>query len=122
MKLFEYQAKELFKEAGIEIPKGVLIDKESDFRAAIAGLNAPYVLKSQLLSGKRGKAGLIRFADSVEKAEAEAKSLFNSGHGVKKLLLVILQISIVFSLIKISDIYGNFIWMLWERTFTLYAF
>ena len=86
MKLFEYQAKELFGEAGIEIPRSVLIDEQSDFSAAIAGLNAPYVLKSQVLSGKRGKAGLIRFADSVGKAEAEARSLFDLG--VKKILLV----------------------------------
>ena len=88
MKLFEYQAKELFKEAGIEIPKGVLIDEQSDFAAAVAGLTAPYVLKSQVLSGKRGKAGLIRFADSVEKAEAEARSLFGCGQGVKKVLVI----------------------------------
>jgi len=86
MKLFEYQAKELFNEAGIEIPKGVLIEEGSDFQAAIAGLTAPYVIKSQVLSGKRGKAGLIRFADSAGKAEAEARSLF--GRGIKKILLI----------------------------------
>ena len=88
MKLFEYQAKELFREAGIEVPKSALIDEQSDFSAAIAGLTAPYVIKAQVLSGKRGKAGLIRFADNAAKAEAEAKSLFGCGHGVKKILVV----------------------------------
>ena len=87
MKLFEYQAKELFKEAGIEVPKSVLIDGQSDFQAAIADLTSPFVLKSQVLSGKRGKAGLIRFANSVEKAEAETRSLFGC-EGVKKILVV----------------------------------
>ena len=87
MKLFEYQAKELFKEAGIEIPQSVLIDKQSDIAAAIAGFSFPCVLKSQVLSGKRGKAGLIRFADSVEKAQAEARSLFDCGQGVRKILI-----------------------------------
>jgi succinyl-CoA synthetase beta subunit len=84
MKLFEYQAKELFKEAGIEIPQSALIDGPGGL-SAIAGFPFPCVLKSQVLSGKRGKAGLIRFTDSAEKAEAEAGSLF--GLGVKKLLV-----------------------------------
>ena len=88
MKLFEYQAKELFEEAGIATPKSVLIDEQSDFSTAIADLTAPYVLKSQVLSGKRGKAGLIRFADSAEKAAAEARALFGCSQGVKKILLV----------------------------------
>jgi succinyl-CoA synthetase beta subunit len=84
MKLFEYQAKELFKEAGIEIPPSTLIDGQGGL-SAMANFTFPCVLKSQVLSGKRGKAGLIRFADSAEKAEAEARSLF--GLNVKKILI-----------------------------------
>ena len=84
MKLFEYQAKELFKEAGIAIPKGYLIDEQSNFSASVF----PCVLKSQVLTGKRGKAGLIRFADSDEKAHEEARSLFACGKGVKKILVI----------------------------------
>jgi len=85
MKLFEYQAKELFKEAGIEVPQSIMIDGNSDITSVIADCPPPCVLKSQVLSGKRGKAGLIRFADSAEKAELEIRSLF--GEGVKKILL-----------------------------------
>ena len=84
MKLFEYQAKELFREAGIDVPQGVLTDKHSDWPQQIP---VPCVLKSQVLSGKRGKAGLIRFADSLDKAKAEAGSLFTCNQGVKKILI-----------------------------------
>lgn len=87
MKLFEYQAKELFKEAGIEVPQSVLIDAQSDIAAAITGFSLPCVLKSQVLSGKRGKAGLIRFADTIGKAQTEVRSLFDCGKGVKKILI-----------------------------------
>jgi succinyl-CoA synthetase beta subunit len=87
MKLFEYQAKELFREAGIEVPQSVLIDEQSDISAVMSGFPLPCVLKSQVLSGKRGKAGLIRFADSAGKALAEARSLFACGQSVKKILI-----------------------------------
>ena len=86
MKLFEYQAKELFREAGMEVPQGVLIDAQSDCTAVLAGFPMPCVLKAQVLSGKRGKAGLIRFAGSAEKAREEALSLFGRG-GVRKILI-----------------------------------
>jgi len=87
MKLFEYQAKELFGEAGIEVPKSVLIDGQSDLDAAISGAAMPCVIKSQVLSGKRGKAGLIRFADGAENARKEIASLFGGPAGVKKILV-----------------------------------
>ena len=45
MKLFEYQAKELFAEAGIEIPRGALIEGQGDIKAALANFPLPCVLK-----------------------------------------------------------------------------
>jgi succinyl-CoA synthetase beta subunit len=87
MKLFEYQAKEAFSEAGIPVPEGRLVEDAAGARAAAAGMGSPCVLKAQVLRGGRGKAGLIQFADGAEEAERKAAGLFASPHGVRKLLV-----------------------------------
>ncbi len=87
MKLFEYQAKEAFAEAGIPVPKGVLATTVDEVKAAVAAIGAPCVLKSQVLSGGRGKAGLIQVAKSPGEAGEKAAALFASPHGVRKLLV-----------------------------------
>ena len=86
MKLFEYQAKGLFKEEGIPIPNGKLADKDS-IEEVLKDTNYPCVLKSQVLRGGRGKAGLIRVVSNRESALREAKELFDSPHNVKKILV-----------------------------------
>jgi succinyl-CoA synthetase beta subunit len=60
MKLYEYQAKELFRQAGLPVPPGVVLRSVAEAQAAGAALSFPVMAKSQLLAGKRGKAGLIR--------------------------------------------------------------
>ncbi len=87
MKLFEFQAKEAFSQAGIAVPKAALAASVGEVRAAVAVVGAPCVLKSQVLSGGRGKAGLIQFAKSPEEAAEKAGALFASPHGVRKLLI-----------------------------------
>lgn len=59
MKLKEYQGKELFKKYNIPIPKAILITKPTQkiFKAK------EYVVKAQVLYGKRQKRGLIKFTD-----------------------------------------------------------
>ena len=87
MKLFEFQAKEIFEKFGIETPKGVVFDKP-EFDSKLDGVGYPCVLKSQILRGGRGKAGLIKFADTPAEAESYAAELYNCGQGVDKLLVV----------------------------------
>lgn len=87
MKLFEYQAKELFAEAGIPIPKGKVIESVSELDAAIEEIGLPCALKAQVLKGGRGKAGLIQFASTKEDGQKRAKQLFDSPHSVKKILV-----------------------------------
>lgn len=87
MKLFEYQAKELFQEAGIGIPKSYLIEDVSHIEAAIEKTGTPCVLKSQVLKGGRGKAGLIQFADGLDAAYEKANLLFKSPHHVNRILI-----------------------------------
>ncbi len=58
MRLFEYEGKALFKEAGIPIPRAVLLKRPQDASKVPSSWNQ-VILKAQLLQGGRGKAGLI---------------------------------------------------------------
>lgn len=73
MKLNEHNSKQLFHEAGIPVPQGALLRPGDDPTPSFA---LPWVLKSQVLSGGRGKAGGIRMADTVEQARSELAGLF----------------------------------------------
>lgn len=75
MKLFEYQAKELFEEQGIPVPARVLISDISELDQAISEIGLPCVLKAQVLQGGRGKAGLVKFVKTKEEAQTEAKRI-----------------------------------------------
>lgn len=75
MKLFEYQAKELFAESGIPVPANVLIDGISELDSALETIGLPCVLKAQVLHGGRGKAGLVKFVRSKEEAQSEGKRI-----------------------------------------------
>lgn len=85
MKLFEYQAKEAFAEHGIPVPKSILQD-EGTFMDPGSEIGYPMILKSQVLMGGRGKAGLIRVVRDKSEAEAVAKELYASPYGVKRIL------------------------------------
>ena len=87
MKLFEYQAKRLFAEAGIPVPEGELVEGVEQLEKALDKTSFPCVLKSQVLQGGRGKAGLIQFAQNAEEACQKAKGLFNGPHKVRKILV-----------------------------------
>lgn len=87
MNLFEYQAKEAFRECGITTPRGVLVRSVEELDAVFAETDFPCVLKSQVLRGGRGKAGLIRVAGDAETGKKEAGELFASAHNVRMLLV-----------------------------------
>lgn len=77
MNLYEYQAKSLFARHGIPTPRGSLISDEQKISEAHAALGSEAfgVLKAQVLTGGRGKAGGIRVVDSVEQARETFKSI-----------------------------------------------
>lgn len=87
MKLFEYQAKEAFRQKGIPTPKSVLIRSVEELDAALTHVGFPCVLKSQVLSGGRGKAGLIKVVQDAGQAQSVAQSLFTCEHNVRMLLV-----------------------------------
>lgn len=73
--MLEYQAKELFREAGIPVLPSQQIYSPKDLR----GLSIPYpiALKSQVHIGGRGRVGGIRFAENTIDAIAAAQAVFN---------------------------------------------
>ncbi len=82
MKLFEYQAKELFEEAGIPVPRGRLVSDVSELDGALVEVGLPCAIKAQVLRGGRGKAGLIQLASAAEEARAKTERIFDSiGYG-----------------------------------------
>ena len=75
MELLEYQAKKLFKMVGIPVlPSQTIRDPRKIKQLQIA---YPIVLKSQVSSGGRGKAGGVRFVSNTIDAIAAARTIFN---------------------------------------------
>ena len=87
MKLYEYQAKQVFKDYGIKIPNSVIIEKTEELDQALKNVGVPCVVKSQVLSGGRGKAGLVKFAKDELTAKTETKRLFEHELNIKKILI-----------------------------------
>jgi succinyl-CoA synthetase beta subunit len=86
--LYEYQGKELFSRFGIPVSDGRLAETPEEARAAAEELGGPVVVKAQVLTGGRGKAGGIKLASSPEEAEARAGEILGldiRGHVVRTL-------------------------------------
>jgi len=79
MRLYEFQAKEIFAEHGINIPRGKLAYSSEEAGKIAADIGAPVALKAQVLVGGRGLAGGIMFAnDSKEVEEISSQILGKS--------------------------------------------
>ncbi len=77
MKLFEYQAKAVFSRAGIPVPASESAVSAAEAVAAAESVGYPCVLKSQVLLGGRGKAGLIKVVSDRISAKKAAEELFS---------------------------------------------
>ncbi|MGB9906259.1 MAG: ADP-forming succinate--CoA ligase subunit beta [Candidatus Saccharicenans sp.] len=75
MIIHEYQAKEFLKQLGLAVPPGQLAASPAEVRQAALNLSPPVILKAQVLSGGRGKAGGILKARTAAEAEALARKL-----------------------------------------------
>jgi len=76
MKIHEYQAKRIFKEYGIPVPKGDIAFTTDEAVQVAKGLNAgKYVLKAQVHAGGRGKAGGIKLATSIDEVEKLSQAM-----------------------------------------------
>jgi len=84
VRLFEYQAKDLFKSYGLQVPNSVLASDVSGVKQAFERLTPPVVLKSQVLAGGRGKAGGIVTVSEEAQVERAAASIFGLAIGGEK--------------------------------------
>ena len=88
MDLYEYQGKELFRRFGIPVSEGRLATTPEAAQAAAEELGGPVVVKAQVLTGGRGKAGGVKLAADPMDAEAKAGGILGldiNGHVVRKL-------------------------------------
>jgi succinyl-CoA synthetase beta subunit len=85
--LYEYQGKELFKRFGIPVSEGRLATTPEEARAAASELGGQVVVKAQVLTGGRGKAGGVKLADDPGDAAQKARDILGldiRGHVVHR--------------------------------------
>jgi succinyl-CoA synthetase beta subunit len=83
LRFFEYEAREIVKRAGIPVTDYGFTTDAQEAKEIAARIGGPTVIKSQVLSGGRMKAGGVKFADTPEEAEAHAKDILQleiNGH------------------------------------------
>ena len=87
MDLYEYQGKQLFARFGIPVSEGRLATNPEEAQAAAEEIGGPVVVKAQVLTGGRGKAGGVKLAQDPADAEAKALDILGldiNGHIVRK--------------------------------------
>ncbi|MFI8186760.1 ADP-forming succinate--CoA ligase subunit beta [Actinacidiphila glaucinigra] len=90
MDLFEYQARELFARHGVPVLDAHVVDDPAEVRAAAERLGGQVVVKAQVKTGGRGKAGGVKLASDPADAEDKARAILGmdiKGHTVGKVML-----------------------------------
>jgi succinyl-CoA synthetase beta subunit len=88
--LFEWQAKELFDKYGVPVTRQVVVTSADEARAAAEQLGGPVMVKAQVKTGGRGKAGGVKFAATPDDAETHARTILGmdiKGHTVHTVLV-----------------------------------
>jgi succinyl-CoA synthetase beta subunit len=88
--LFEYQARELFAKHGVPVLSAKIADTPEEAEAAAAELGGKVVVKAQVKTGGRGKAGGVKLAEDPADAKAKAEQILGldiKGHVVRRLML-----------------------------------
>ncbi|MGH2803162.1 MAG: ATP-grasp domain-containing protein, partial [Thermoleophilaceae bacterium] len=75
MRLFEYEAREVVKRAGIPVTDFGFATTAGEARSIAERIGGATVVKSQVLTGGRMKAGGVRFADSPDEAAVHAEAI-----------------------------------------------
>ncbi|WP_328672507.1 ADP-forming succinate--CoA ligase subunit beta [Streptomyces sp. NBC_00328] len=90
MDLYEHQARQLFEEHGILVPRAEVTDEPGRARGIARRLGGRVVVKAQVRTGGRGKAGGVRHAEDPEAAERAAREILGmniKGHPVRAVML-----------------------------------
>jgi succinyl-CoA synthetase beta subunit len=83
MRFFEYESRKIVAKAGIPTSPHGFATSAEEVRRIAQGIGAPTVIKSQVLTGGRMKAGGVKFADSPDEAAAHAEEILQleiNGH------------------------------------------
>jgi succinyl-CoA synthetase beta subunit len=90
MRFYEYESKEIVRRAGIPTSKGGFATTAEEARQRAEEVDGPVVIKSQVLTGGRMKAGGVQFADTPEEAAAHAAAILEleiNGHTPRGVLV-----------------------------------
>ncbi len=90
MDLFEYQAKDLFAAHGVPVLRGEVAETVAQARAAAERIGGRVVVKAQVMTGGRGKAGGVQLAGTPDEAAAKAEKILGmdiKGHTVHRVLV-----------------------------------
>src|SRR5262249_38398448 len=88
--LFEYQAKELFAAHGVPVTRQAVATTPDEAKAAAAEIGGQVVVKAQVKTGGRGKAGGVKLAENPDEAYEKAQAILGldiKGHVVQKVLV-----------------------------------
>ncbi|WP_156757834.1 ADP-forming succinate--CoA ligase subunit beta [Actinokineospora pegani] len=92
MDLYEYQAKDLFAAHGVPVLPGDVASTPEEARAIAEKLGQTVVIKSQVKTGGRGKAGGVKLADDPADAQTKAEAILGldiKGHITRKVLVTV---------------------------------
>ncbi len=90
MDLYEYQAKDLFDRHGVPVTPGEVCSSADTAREVARKIGGPVVVKAQVKTGGRGKAGGVKLAADPDEAEARARDIIGldiKGHIVRRVLI-----------------------------------
>jgi succinyl-CoA synthetase beta subunit len=88
--LFEYQARDLFAKHGVPVLSAKIADTPEEAEAVAAELGGKVVVKAQVKTGGRGKAGGVKLAEGPADARAKAEQILGldiKGHVVRRVML-----------------------------------
>jgi succinyl-CoA synthetase beta subunit len=90
MRFYEYESKEIVRRAGIPTSKGGFATTADEARQRAEEVDGPVVIKSQVLTGGRMKAGGVKFADAPDEAAEHAEAILKleiNGHEPRGVLV-----------------------------------
>ncbi len=90
MRLYEYEGKEIFKKCGIPVPQGSVVKAAEEARRTASEIGKEVAVKAQILGGRRGKGGGIKFARTPDEAGKIAQGILGmelEGYKVNSLLI-----------------------------------
>ena len=90
MDLYEYQARDLFEQYGVPVLAGIVADTPEEVRAAAEKIGGVVVVKAQVKTGGRGKAGGVKVAKTPDEAYEAAQAILGldiKGHVVKRVMV-----------------------------------